>query len=281
MVLWHVCGIFPQFVVLGLVRIRALFRDCIFATACRLITRQITPRNPHGTSRCGQRGIRQSDVAARESRLAKFARDCLLRSLVSMYHLRWRARTGTPCLTALDERATSNRVHAMYFASLAGNTSGKRELITWRHSEGLFGSSKATCDRMSFISCDSEKTRSSRAENEPPDSECGLGMFGRQQGDEGSSVTVTSRLTGVPRSKPETSYRRFHVLVTREETVEKPDLLQTELTVDALMSCFFLFLEREMTSAAHGPRTQSVRLQILNCLSGRYTLQALHFKSLL
>ena len=36
-----------------------------------------------------------------------------------MYHLKWRARAGTPCLTALDGWATSNRVHAMYFATLA------------------------------------------------------------------------------------------------------------------------------------------------------------------
>ena len=65
--------------------------------------------------------IGQSDVVARESRVANFARDCLFPSLVSLYHLRWRARTSTPCLAALDDWAT-NRVHAMYFASLADNT---------------------------------------------------------------------------------------------------------------------------------------------------------------
>ena len=131
---------------------------------------------------------------------------------------------------------------------------------------GSFGSSKATCDRMSFTSCGSENTTGSLAENEPPDSESCLGMFGRQEGSEGSSANLTSRLTGVPGSTPETSCRR-----------RKTDLPQTDLSVDALM---FWFLKLEMTSAAHGRGVQGALLQKLNCLSARYTLQALHLKPL-
>ena len=96
-----------------------------------------------------------------------------------------------------------------------------------------FGSAKAACNCTSFTSCDSENTTGSLAEEEPTDSANGLG---RQEGSEGSSVNLTSRLSGRSGSKPETLYKRVDVLVTREETVEKPDLMQTELSVEALMS---------------------------------------------
>ena len=56
-VLWLVHEMFPQVGVLRWVRLHALFRDCIFTTGCRLFTRQITPRNPTGTSRDGKRSI--------------------------------------------------------------------------------------------------------------------------------------------------------------------------------------------------------------------------------
>ena len=46
------------------------------------------------------------------------------------------------------------------------------------------------------------------AENEPPDSANCLGMFGMHERSEGSTVDLTSKLTGVPGSKTETSYRR-------------------------------------------------------------------------
>ena len=81
-------------------------------------------------------------------------------------------------------------------------------------------------------------------------------------------------------SRPEILYKRVDVLVTRDETVEKQDLLQTELSVEALMCCLFLFMKRQTTSAAHGRGTQSVLLQKLNCLSALATLQALHFNPL-
>ena len=93
---------------------------------------------------------------------------------------------------------------------------------------------------MSFTSCDSENTTGSLAENEPPDSEICLGMFGRQEGSEGV----------VCKSDVQTDWG---VLVKREETVEKPDLPQTELTVDALV--FFLGVKR-VTLAARGRGTQ-------------------------
>ena len=56
----------------------------------------------------------------------------------------------------------------------------------------------AICDCMSVTSCDSENTTGSLAETEPPDTENGLGTFGRQEGSEGSSVNLTSRLSGGP-----------------------------------------------------------------------------------
>ena len=75
--------------------------------------------------------------------------------------------------------------------------------------------------------------------------------FGRQEGWDESSVTLTSRLSWGRRFRPETSYKLVDVLVVPDESVEK---LVTELSVDALMCCLFLFLKREMTSAAHGER---------------------------
>ena len=69
---------------------------------------------------------------SRESRLANFARDCLLPSLVSMYHPQMACTSGHTLSHGTNDWAASNRVHAMYFASLADNTCAKGELITWR-----------------------------------------------------------------------------------------------------------------------------------------------------
>ena len=62
---------------------------------------------------------------------ANLPRGCLLPSLVSMFHVTWRT-PSTPELSALDDWATRNRVHAMYFTRLASNTCGKGWLINWR-----------------------------------------------------------------------------------------------------------------------------------------------------
>ena len=94
---------------------------------------------------------------------------------------------------------------------------------------GLFGSIKATCNCVTFTSCDSENTTGSVTENEPTASEKGLGMFGRQEGSEKSSVNLTSRLSGGQGSKPEISDNRVEMQVTREETEENPNLLQNRI----------------------------------------------------
>ena len=101
-----------------------------------------------------------------------------------------------------------------------------------------FGSAKRLAT--ACHSRDKENTTDSRAQNEPTDSENGHGMCGRQEDCEGS-VNLTSRLSGRPGSKPETSHKRVDVLVTREETVEKPVLLQTEMSVEALSAVFSCF----------------------------------------
>ena len=173
----------------------------------RLFTRQVTPRNPAGMSRQGRRRILttveigQSDVAARESRPANPARGCLLPSCAPKFHYRERTRSGAPNLSALDDWATSNRVHAMYFTRLVNNNCGKGELINWRDSVGSHPSGSSKLDRNGALdpdqprrlatACHSHRatqknTTGSLAEYEPTDSEHGLGMFGRQEGSEGS-----------------------------------------------------------------------------------------------
>ena len=103
-----------------------------------MVERRVTPKNPAGTTRHGRRGILttveigHSDVVARESRPTNPARGCLLPSRAPMFHHRERTRSGAPSLSALDDWATINRVHAMCFTRLANNTCGKGELINWR-----------------------------------------------------------------------------------------------------------------------------------------------------
>ena len=74
----------------------------------------------------------QSDVRAREGLPTRPARGWLLPTFVPIFHHRERTRTSTTSLSAQDDWAKCNRVHAMYFTRLANNTCGKGELINWR-----------------------------------------------------------------------------------------------------------------------------------------------------
>ena len=144
--------------------------------------------------------IGQSDVAARERRPANPACGCLLPSCAPISHHSERTQSETPNLSALDDWATSNRVLAMYPTRLANNTCGKGELISgfpsiWVVKSGPQRSSGSVWVRVS-----------------QGDLQLHVIHIVRQTTQQipktrGSSVNLTSRLSGGSGSKIEISYQ--------------------------------------------------------------------------